>query len=161
MLHDARHAAPHHHFGHRVIILNRGSMPHAREQKENDANFPDQDVQRHSMTSHGTERLLVNDPSGGGLRGNSAGNCRVSYLSFVYGSTGRVCGRSLTVGKILFTGMQTCSLYLVLWHCDFGVMRHSVLRPLEECRLRRSLCLDSVVSGRAWVAVCVSRYKSW
>ena len=116
MLYDARHAAPHHHFGHRVIILNRGSVPRAREQKENDANFPDQDVQRHSMTSHGTERLLVNDPSGGGLRGN----CRVSYLSFVYGSTGGVCGRSLTVGKILFTGRQTCSLYLVLWLCDFG-----------------------------------------
>ena len=29
-------------------------------------------------------------------------------------SVGGVCGRSLTVGKILFTGRQTCSLYLVL-----------------------------------------------
>ena len=27
-------------------------------------------------------------------------------------------GRSLTAGKILFTGRQTCSLYLVLWLCD-------------------------------------------
>ena len=34
-----------------------------------------------------------------------------------YGSTGGVCGRSLTAGKILFTGRQTCSLYLVLWLC--------------------------------------------
>ena len=32
-----------------------------------------------------------------------------------YGSTGGVCGRSLMAGKILFTGRQTCSLYLVLW----------------------------------------------
>ena len=32
-------------------------------------------------------------------------------------STGGVCGRSLTVGKILFTGRQICSLYLVLWLC--------------------------------------------
>ena len=30
---------------------------------------------------------------------------------------GGVCGRSLTAGKILFTGRQTCSLYLVLWLC--------------------------------------------
>ena len=29
-------------------------------------------------------------------------------------SMGGVCGRSLTAGKILFTGRQTCSLYLVL-----------------------------------------------
>ena len=32
-------------------------------------------------------------------------------------SMGGVCGRSLTEGKILFTGRQTCSLYLVLWLC--------------------------------------------
>ena len=32
---------------------------------------------------------------------------------------GGVCGRSLTEGKILFTGRQTCSLYLVLWLCDY------------------------------------------
>ena len=41
-------------------------------------------------------------------------NCSVSYLSFVYGSSGGVCGRSLSAGKILFTGRQTCSLYLEL-----------------------------------------------
>ena len=29
-------------------------------------------------------------------------------------SMGGICGRSLTAGKILFTGRQTCSLYLVL-----------------------------------------------
>ena len=34
-------------------------------------------------------------------------------------STGVVCGRSLTAGKILFTEIQTCSLYslVVLWLC--------------------------------------------
>ena len=34
-------------------------------------------------------------------------------------SMGGVCGRSLTAGKILFTGRQTCSLYLVLWLCGY------------------------------------------
>ena len=32
-------------------------------------------------------------------------------------SMGGVCGRSLTAGKILSAGRQTCSLYLVLWLC--------------------------------------------
>ena len=32
-------------------------------------------------------------------------------------SMGGVCGRSLMAGKILFTGRQICSLYLVLWLC--------------------------------------------
>ena len=44
-------------------------------------------------------------------------NCSVSYLSFVY-------GKSLWVelngeGNSLYTGRQTCSLYLVLWLCAF------------------------------------------
>ena len=34
-----------------------------------------------------------------------------------YGSSGGVCGRRLTAGKVLFTGRQICSLYLVLWLC--------------------------------------------
>ena len=96
-------------FTHRVIILLERACLHNRT-GSNDANFPDQNVQRHSVTSFETARSLANDPSCGELRGN----CSVSYLSFVYGSTGGVCGRSLTVGKILFTGKQTCSLYLVL-----------------------------------------------
>ena len=37
-----------------------------------------------------------------------------------YGSTGGVCGRSLTAGKILFSGRQTCSLYLILWLCGLS-----------------------------------------
>ena len=32
-------------------------------------------------------------------------------------SMGRVCGWSLMAGKILFTGRQICSLYLVLCLC--------------------------------------------
>ena len=41
------------------------------------------------------------------------------FLSLIgYGSTGGVCGRSLTAVKILFTKRQTCSLYLVLWLCE-------------------------------------------
>ena len=55
---------------------------------------------------------------GGGGWGRSMysaflGNCSVSYFSFV-------CGRSLTAGKILFTGRQTCSLYLVLYMTLYG-----------------------------------------
>ena len=42
-----------------------------------------------------------------------------------YDSTGGVCGRSLTAGKILFTGRQTCSLYLVLWLCAKTITGHS------------------------------------
>ena len=37
-----------------------------------------------------------------------------------YSSTGGVCGRSLTAGEILFTGRQTCSLYLILWLCGLN-----------------------------------------
>ena len=68
------------------------------------------------MTSLETARSLANYPSGE-AEGEFPRNCSVSYISFVYGSTGGVCGRSLTAGKILFTGRQTCSLYLVLWLC--------------------------------------------
>ena len=63
---------------HRVIILNRGSMPRmlpqgrktSRERKENYANFPNQNVQRHSVTSLENARSLDNGPSwGGGAEG--------------------------------------------------------------------------------------------
>ena len=60
-----------------------------------------------------TARSLTNEHSGGGLRGNSPG-IAASPVSFVYGSSGGVCGWSLTAGKIHFTGKQTCSLYLVI-----------------------------------------------
>ena len=42
------------------------------------------------------------------------GNWRVSDLFFVYG---RSPWAELNGGKILFTGRQTCLLYLVLWLC--------------------------------------------
>ena len=48
------------------------------------------------------------------------------FLSLIgYGSTGGVCGRSLTEGEILFTGRQTCSLYSVLWLCG----------PMLSCKI--------------------------
>ena len=53
--------------------------------------------------------------SGGRLRENFPG-IATSPISLL--SMGGVCGRSLTAGKILFTGRQTCSLYLVLWLRD-------------------------------------------
>ena len=88
-------------FKHRVIILNRGSMPRNRTG---------------GITSLETARSLANDPSL--LRENYVfcvprreWYCSVSYLSLFIGG---VCGRSLTPGKILFGGRQTCSLYLAL-----------------------------------------------
>ena len=95
-------------------------MPRKREREESDANFPDQIVQRHSVTSLETTRSLANGPSwwwgGEGLREKYVFCAPISLLSMggVCGRSLRVCGRSLTAGKILFTGRQTCSLYLVL-----------------------------------------------
>ena len=66
------------------------------------------------MTSLETARSLSNGPSwgGGGAEGEVIATSPISLLSM-----GGVCGRSLSAGKILFTGRQTCSLYLVLL-CD-------------------------------------------
>ena len=70
---------------HRVIKLNRGSMPRKRMGKKVMQFFPDSSVQRHSVTSHGTARSLAYDHSGGGLRGNSTGIAAspISLLSMV------------------------------------------------------------------------------
>ena len=59
---------------------------------------------------------LANDPEGGGLRENSPG-IAASPISLLPMVALEKSGRSLTAGKILFTGTQTCSLYLVLWLC--------------------------------------------
>ena len=89
-----------------------------REREESFANFPDQNVQCHSVTSLETARSLTNSPSWGVLRKKcvfiqrSPWNCSVSYLSFVYG---RSLWAELNGRKILFIGRQTCSVYLVLW----------------------------------------------
>ena len=92
-------------------------------------------MQRHSVTSLETARSLANDSSGGGW-GEFPGNCSVSYLSFVYGSTGGVCGRVLMVGKILFTGRQTCGrkqdnyekLLVIGWWNDDIVLDNTFLK---------------------------------
>ena len=95
---------------HRVIILNRGSMfafqwrefspplssAHrllgslrgvclARKREESDANFPDQNMQRHSVTSLETARSLDRGGEGGGGWGSSMysvfpGNCSLLSL---------------------------------------------------------------------------------
>ena len=53
----------------------------------------------------------------GSWKGYSPGIAASPISHWLLGSTGRVCRRSLTEWKILFTGRQTCSLYLVLWLC--------------------------------------------
>ena len=82
-----------------------------RKRTGSDAILPDRSVQRHSVTSLETARSSAKDPSSGGLRGNSPG---IAASPIPLLSMGGVCGRSLTAGKILFTGRQTCSLYLIL-----------------------------------------------
>ena len=94
-------------------------------------------MHRHSVTSLENARSLANDPKSGGLRWNSPG-IAASPIFFGYGSTGGVCGRSLTAGKILFTGRQTCYLYLVYYdsavaialprcmRSDASVLRHGL-----------------------------------
>ena len=74
-------------------------------------------LQCHSMTSLEIARSLAIGPIvAGGWGGIPRELQRLLYL-IGYGSTGGDCGRSLTVGKILITGKQTYSLYLVLWLC--------------------------------------------
>ena len=60
----------------------------------------------------------------------------VSPISLL--SMGGVCGRSLMAGKILFSGRQTCSLYLVLWLCAPNIKHYNPL-----CRQSRSSFLKS------------------
>ena len=51
------------------------------EYEETDANFSDQNVQRHSVTSLENARSLANGPVVEGAEGKFPGNCCVSYLS--------------------------------------------------------------------------------
>ena len=99
---------------HRVIMLLEREHAFTIELEESDANFPDQHVQRHSVTSLETACSLANSHNFAEgevciLRSPEIAAPTTSLLSM-----GGVCGRSLTAGKILFTGRQTCSLYLVL-----------------------------------------------
>ena len=81
------------------------------KREESDANFPDKNLQRHSVT-HSKLRAhwLMTLVRGGGL---GVLQELQRLLSLLLSMTG-VCGRSLTAGKIILTGRQTCSLYLVL-----------------------------------------------
>ena len=74
------------------------------------------------MTSLETARLLANDSIVEGGWGGIPRELQRLLSLIGYGITGGVCGRSLTEGKIIFTGRQTCSLYLVLWIIDAGLL---------------------------------------
>ena len=78
-------------------------------------------MQRHRMTSLETAHSLANGPSGGGggYGGDEGEVCILLSLGIAASpisllSIGGVCRRILTAEKILFTGRQTCSLYLLL-----------------------------------------------
>ena len=91
-------------------------MPRKRREESNSI-LPDRSVQRHSMMSLETACSLANGPSfGEGAEGEvcilRSPGIAASLISLL--SMGGFCGRSLTAGKILFTGKQMCSLYLVL-----------------------------------------------
>ena len=75
--------------------------------------------------------------------------------SFVYG---RSLWAELTGGKILFTGRQTCSLYLVLWLCAVSRRRvkenkrHPITACLNSIRLIAMNVQQRTTHGRRWVA---------
>ena len=79
-------------------------------------------MQRHSVTSLETARSLANGPIEAGGWGRIPRELQRLLSLTGYASTGGVCRRSLTAGKILFTWRQTCSLYLVLWLCGLHLL---------------------------------------
>ena len=96
-------------------MLNRGSMPRKRTgQRWCKFSRPE------CATSLETARSLANGPSWG-----SGAEVEVCFLRFPWIaaspisllSLGGVCGRSSAAGKILFTGRQKCSPYLVFVLC--------------------------------------------
>ena len=119
--------------GHRVIILLERACLHNRIGNKLMQSFP---TRMCNVTAWRHSKLRAHwlwPYSCGGLSGIPRELQRL--LSLIgYGSTGGVCGRSLTVGKILFTGRQTCSLYLVLWLCGQGGPN-----PSLSCTLRCTL----------------------
>ena len=108
-------------YNHSVIILLEGAGLHNKIGR-NWCKFsrPKCATSQHDISLE-TARSLANGPSAGGWGAITRELQR--FLSFiVYGNTGGVWGRSLTAGKILFTGRQTWSLYLVLWLCDYNLL---------------------------------------
>ena len=79
-------------------------------------------MQRHRVTSLETSRSLANGPSWGG----GGGGCgrREKYV-FCFP---RELQRLLSL-FCLFTGRQTCSLYLVLWLCGYYSYHLIILLP--------------------------------
>ena len=89
------------------------------------------------------------------------------HLIDVQSSTGEVCGRSLTAGKILYTGRQTCSLYSVLWLCDWVTSRCDVAHFCREelhhflpVLLRGMLPLFSIMT-LGFSIPCCERSMKW
>ena len=76
-------------------------------------------------------------------------------------SMGGVCGRSLTAGKILFTGKKTCSLYLVLWLCGsiflswIAVLCCKYQKILIDSNCNRDLQIAVVVVGAHTREICL------
>ena len=91
-------------------------------------------MQCHSVTSFETAPSLANGPIMAGDRWGIPRELQRLLSPIGYGSTGSVCERSLTAGKILFTGRETCSLYLVLWLCARKALASSVLNETYVSR---------------------------
>ena len=121
--------------------------------KESDANFPDQNVQRCSVTSLETARSLANGPSWGLLEKYVFCVPRElqRFLSpFVYG---RILWAELDGGgEILFTGRQSCSLYLVLWLCASNYRNHPNIR--DEIQIKSVKNLRNL--REAFLLPCIS-----
>ena len=112
---------------HRVIILNRGSMPRKRTRRKwCKFSRPECATSQRDVTRDCMLMALV---GGGGL-----GVPR--ELQRLLSMEG-VCGRSLTSGKILFAGRQTCSLYLVWWLCAVSACKNLWAKNRDERRGRK------------------------
>ena len=126
------------HVNYWVIILNRGSMPRKRKGRKwcNSTTVRNVTAWRHSrLRAHWLMAVVV--VGGKGVEGEvcilHSPGIAASPISLL--SIGGVCRRSLTAGKILFSGRQTCSLYLVLWLCDANEFETNIGRVLHEYTL--------------------------
>ena len=119
-------------------------------------------MQRHSVTSLDTARSLANGPSWGG--GAAEGEVSMRSLGIAASpisllSMGGVCWRSLTAGKILFTGRQTCSLYLVLWLWGLNTFECRTQKGNQRMIVQKGTISVLYVIGCTYFQICLYAFK--
>ena len=114
-------------------------------------------MQRHSVTSLETACSLANGPIVAGGWGGIPRELQRLLSLIGYDSIGGVCGRSLTAGKILFTGRQTCSLYLVLRLCG----KHTVNCFTYSLKKTKVCVTEITIFCQISLCVFVSQFNSF